>query len=393
VDDLHVDAELAALVVEDEDADAATARVEGGLEAGVQVALLGDGQARLDIAGLGHGDDHAVLEVEDAVLLEDGAEHGLDDDAGGGVRDEGGLLAQLLGEQVNTEVAVLAGGARGRDADDLAGTALEHQDVTHADMVAGDGDGVGQVAGAGRAGRRGGSRLLVVRTENLVSHLVESLTEGVVVTGVLGRLLRLLDGFLNRVVVLVLGDGKAGVVGRLGLVRVLFVERGGRGGVVVVAVGDFDGGLGHANFLLVLGLVAGTVLTLDLVDGRVLSLFLGLVVVVMVVGEVVVVVVRFLLGVVVVKGNVGEVMGTTVNLDDSLGVMGVSSRGRSVLLVTWGSDFFLAVRLSLLHGRRGSVVVVVVVFAAGFLRGELDLELRVGLGGGLRLGLSSLFVR
>jgi hypothetical protein len=52
--------------------------------------------------------------------------------------------------------------------------------------VAGDGDGVGQVTGAGRAGSRSGSRLLVVRTENLVSHLVESLTEGVVVTGVLG---------------------------------------------------------------------------------------------------------------------------------------------------------------------------------------------------------------
>ena len=56
-----------------------------------------------------------------------------------------------------------------------------------------------------------------------------------------------------------------------------------------------------------------------------------------------------------------------------------------MLLVTWGTDFFLAVR------RRGRSVVL--VFAAGFLRGELDFELRVGLGGGLRLGLSSLFVR
>ena len=100
---------------------------------------------------------------------------------------------------------------------------------------------------------------------------------------------------------------------------------------VVVAVGNVDGGLGHANFLLVLGLVAGTVLTLDLVDGRVLRLFLGLVLVVVVVKVrgVVVVVLRLLLGVVVVKGDVGEVMGFTVNLDESLGVMGVSSRRRS----------------------------------------------------------------
>ena len=102
--------------------------------------------------------------------------------------------------------------------------------------------------------------------------------------------------------------------------------------VVVVVVGDVDGGLGHTNFLLVLGLVAGTVLTLDLVDGAVLRLFLGLMVVMVVVMVVVVVVVRFLLGVVVVKGDVGKVMGTTVNLDESLGVMGVSGRRRSEVL-------------------------------------------------------------
>jgi hypothetical protein len=210
-------------------------------------------------------------------------------------------------------------------------------------------------------------------------------------TVVLGRLLRLLDGFLNLVVVLVVGDGKAGVVGRLGLVRVLFVERGGRGGVVVVAVGDVDGGLGHANFLLVLGLVAGTVLTLDLVDGGVLGLLLVVVLLVVVVKVrevVVVVVVRFLFGVVVVKGDAREVMGTTVNLDDGMGVR----RRRSVLLVTWGTGF-LAVRLSLLRGRRGGSVVL--VLAAGFPRGELDLKLRVGLSlscGLGRLGLSSLFL-
>lgn len=99
--------------------------------------------------------------------------------------------------------------------------------------------------------------------------------------------------------------------------------------VVVVAVGDVDGSLGHANFLLVLGLVAGTVLTLDLVDGRVLRLRFLVVVVVVVVREVVVVVLRLLLDVVVVKGDVGEVMGFTVNLDESLGVMGVSGRRRS----------------------------------------------------------------
>ena len=69
-------------------------------------------------------------------------------------------------------------------------------------------------------------------------------------------------------------------------------------------------------------------------------------------------------------------------------VLAVDTGTAVLLLVTWGTDF-LTVRLSLLRGRRS----VVVVFVAGLLRGELDLELRVGLGGGLRLGLSSLFVR
>jgi hypothetical protein len=163
VDDLHVDGHLATRVVENQDADAATARLESAGEARPEVGLVNDGQALLDIAGLGHGGDVALGEVEDTVLLEDGAEHGLDDNAGGRVGDEGGLLVQLLGEEVDTKVAVLASGGGGGDADDLAGTALEHQEVTQADVVAGDGDGVGEVGRArarGRGGRaRGGARV------------------------------------------------------------------------------------------------------------------------------------------------------------------------------------------------------------------------------------------
>ena len=98
----------------------------------------------LDIAGLSHGDDTAVItDVEHAVLLEDRAEHVLHDDRRAGVADEAGLLVQLLGEEVDTEVAVLARRAAGRDANDLARTALQDEQVTDAHMVARDGDGVG----------------------------------------------------------------------------------------------------------------------------------------------------------------------------------------------------------------------------------------------------------
>lgn len=110
VDNLHVNGELAALVVQDEDADAAAAGLESIGQTRPQVGLVNDRQALLNITGLGHGNNVATLHVQDTVLLEDRAEHGLDNNAGGRVGDKGRLLMQLLGEQVNTEVAVLAGG-------------------------------------------------------------------------------------------------------------------------------------------------------------------------------------------------------------------------------------------------------------------------------------------
>jgi len=57
VDDLEVNTELTAAVVEDEHADAATARVEGSLEAVPEVGLVNNGEVLLDIPGLGHGDN------------------------------------------------------------------------------------------------------------------------------------------------------------------------------------------------------------------------------------------------------------------------------------------------------------------------------------------------
>jgi hypothetical protein len=195
VDDLHVNGELTAAVVEDQDTDTAAARLKGVGQARVEVGLVNDGQVGLDVTGLSHGDDVAVLHVKNAVLLEDGAKHSLHNHAGGGVGDERGLLVQLLGEEVDTKVAVLAGGARGGDADDLARAALEHQEVSHADVVARNGHRVGDVARAttARGAGRGGARarltvdvnvdvsLMAAGVGDPVSELVDSLTEGVVV--------------------------------------------------------------------------------------------------------------------------------------------------------------------------------------------------------------------
>jgi hypothetical protein len=144
VDDLEVNGELATTVVDDEDTDAATAVVEGLSETGEQAALVKDRETLLDITTLGHGDDGTVItDVKNAVLLEDGSDHVLDVHRRAGVAGEGGLLVQLLGEEVNTEVTVLASLGRGGDADDLARATLEDQQVTNADVVAWDGDGGG----------------------------------------------------------------------------------------------------------------------------------------------------------------------------------------------------------------------------------------------------------
>lgn len=156
VNDLEVNSHLTAIIVDDEDADAATAVVEALGEAVKEAGLIEDRETLLDIASLGHSDNLTILtDVEDAVLLEDWAEHVLYNDRRAGVADKGRLLVQLLGEEVDTEVAVLASLSRGGDADDLARTALQDQQVADPDVVAGDGDGVGNHLGGSGAARSG----------------------------------------------------------------------------------------------------------------------------------------------------------------------------------------------------------------------------------------------
>jgi len=61
---------------------------------------------------------------------------------------------QLLGEEVDTQVSVLASGRGGGHADDLARATLEDEEITEADVVAWDGYGIGRVGGGGRLSGR-----------------------------------------------------------------------------------------------------------------------------------------------------------------------------------------------------------------------------------------------
>lgn len=181
MNDLHVDHEFPTAVVDHEHPDAPATLAERALDPGGQAALVDDRQALLDVTGLGHGDDQAVLpDVQDAVLLEDGAEHGLDDDAGGRVADERTLLVQLAGEEVDAEVAVLARLAAHADADDLRRPALQQQDVADADEVALDGHALAAEPGLdvpdllARRPRRGaaGGAAVALADDHLVAFVV-----------------------------------------------------------------------------------------------------------------------------------------------------------------------------------------------------------------------------
>lgn len=140
MDDLVVNDQLTTAVVDDKGTDGATTIVKGALDFAEEAVVVDDGEALLDVAGLGHADEEAVVtDVKDAVLLEDGAEHALHIDRWLGVGVEARLLLQLLGEEVHAEVAVLTSLGRQADTDDLARTALQNHKVADADKVAGDG--------------------------------------------------------------------------------------------------------------------------------------------------------------------------------------------------------------------------------------------------------------
>jgi hypothetical protein len=149
VDDLVVNDQLSPTVVDDQRPNAASAIGESCFDLAVEPALIDDAEALLDIARLGHADDQTIpAQVQNAVLLVDRAQHALDVDAGLGIAHERALFLQLTRKEVDPQVSVLAGLGRYGDADDLAGTALKDDEVTDADELTRDRDGVGGKATA-----------------------------------------------------------------------------------------------------------------------------------------------------------------------------------------------------------------------------------------------------
>ena len=81
MDDLVVNDELSATIVDDKGSHASAAISKSSANLGVQTTLVDDWEALLDITTLGHADNSTILtEIENSVLLEDRAKHALNDD-------------------------------------------------------------------------------------------------------------------------------------------------------------------------------------------------------------------------------------------------------------------------------------------------------------------------
>jgi len=107
---LVVNNKLTTAISENKHTDAAATIVKSLLDATEEAALVEHRQALLDIACLSHGHKAAVFtDIKDTELLENRAQHILHNYRGSRVGDEAALLMEGLSEEIDAEVAMLAG--------------------------------------------------------------------------------------------------------------------------------------------------------------------------------------------------------------------------------------------------------------------------------------------
>ena len=147
MDNLVVNYQLAATIIDDQCPNTSSAICKSCLDLAIKTTLVNNPQTLLDITSLGHADDQTITaHVENAILLVDWAKHALNIDAGLRIAHEGALFLKLAGEEIHAQVSVLTSLWRGGDADDLTRTPLKDYEITDADELARDCDGVAREA-------------------------------------------------------------------------------------------------------------------------------------------------------------------------------------------------------------------------------------------------------
>jgi len=142
MNDLEINGKLITMIADNKDTKTTMTGFESLLESVPEVGLVDDCKGLLDIAGLGHGNDSVILNIENTILLEDRTRHGLNNNTWAGMGDVRRLFMQLSGEEIDTQVSVLTSSRGGGNANDLAWTTLKDDNITKTDMVAGDRDGI-----------------------------------------------------------------------------------------------------------------------------------------------------------------------------------------------------------------------------------------------------------
>lgn len=143
MDDLVINCQFASSIIDDQNPNTASTIGKSIVEPGPQPALINNWETLLDITSFGHGHDTSIItDVKNTVLLEDRTEHTLNDDRGRWVGYEAGFFMKLLGEEIDSEVAMLSSLSGRGDPNHLAWSTLNDQQIANPDMMAGNGDGV-----------------------------------------------------------------------------------------------------------------------------------------------------------------------------------------------------------------------------------------------------------
>jgi len=137
---LEVNNEFLLTVRDNKDANSTGALVESLVDLVAKIALRDDWETSLDLTSVGLDEESSIIaSIDDLVLLEAWGQDRVEDDGWRWVADNANFLAEVTGEQINTEVSVLTGGSRGGNANDLRWAFLEDDQVTNSDEVARDG--------------------------------------------------------------------------------------------------------------------------------------------------------------------------------------------------------------------------------------------------------------
>jgi hypothetical protein len=142
VNNLIVNSQFLSVIRDDQDANGSRTMTESLLQLAPEMALVNNLETLLDLTGLGHGNELAIItNVDKTILLKDRAEQGVENHWRRGMRNNARFFMKLLGEKVNTKVSVLAGLGAGGNTNDLARTVLENHEIANADVMTRDGEG------------------------------------------------------------------------------------------------------------------------------------------------------------------------------------------------------------------------------------------------------------